>query len=101
MKIIIDKKYDGCDLQFWSVTTPNNDTYPSKDWKKAKLDCCIDLKYTKSVTSKSRGTTKVYCKIPNTKSACVKVAKAMTSKGFETDVRCGWGFALTQFAISK
>ena len=101
MKIIIDKKYDGCNLAFWKVTDIYNSSYPNKEWKQAKLDCCSDLKYTKSLTSKRRGTTKVYAKIPNTKAACVKVAKAMEKKGFKADVRCSWGFALTQFAITK
>ena len=96
MEIIIEKKHEGCDAAFWSIEDVHNNRHPGKGRKKAKLDCCIDLGYTKTLTKRKTGETKV----PNTKSANVKLAKLMEDQGCKTNVVCHWGFHMNTFQIS-
>lgn len=99
MKIIIDKKLQGCDVAFWKVADIGNSNYPDKEWKQAKLDCCVQLKYAKTYFGRKSGKTIIRPKIPNTKSACVKLAKAMEAKGHKTNVLCNWGFHCNFFTV--
>ena len=99
MKIIIDEKLHGCDVAFWKVADIHNSSYPSKEWKQAKLDSCVELKYAKKHIGRTSGKTIITPKIPNTKNACVKLAKAMEAKGHKTNVLCNWGFYCNAFAV--
>ena len=100
MEIIIEKKHEGCDAAFWSIEDVHNNRHPGKEWKQAKLDCCIDLGYTKTLTKRKTGETKVIPKVPNTKSANVKLAKLMEDQGCKTKVVCRWGFHMNTFQVS-
>ena len=102
MEIIVDKKMPGC-YPFWSVI-PVSKKYPkstissaSEDWTQAKLDSCKDLNFIKRHRSSKPGKMITRSNIPNNKSACVEVAKAIESKGYKANVICRWGFYCNPF----